>query len=83
MEKSKIKKIGNSWYIRIPPCIHKNIQLYDNEEIFIDHLGKRLEIRFEFDTGSNDAALHDLNEGISLGPPKILVREELYETDRY
>lgn len=83
MEKSKIKKIGNSWYIKIPPNIHKSLKLEDDEEILIDQLGERLEIRFECDETPKGAALLDLKQGLALGPPKKTTREELYETNRY
>ncbi|MHA1267546.1 MAG: AbrB/MazE/SpoVT family DNA-binding domain-containing protein [Candidatus Helarchaeota archaeon] len=83
MEKSKVKKIGHSWYIKIPPKIHKQITLHDGDEILIGQVGNRLEIRFATDKDSNDLVLVDLEEGLSLGAPKKLVREELYETDRY
>ena len=83
MQKSKIKKIGNSWYIKIPPNIHKNIKFQDNEEIYIDQFGNRLEIRLKIVDEEFMEALLDLNEGISLGVPKKISREELYETNRY
>ena len=83
MEKSKIKKIGNSWYIKIPPKIHKRMKFHDNEEIFIDHLGNRLEIRFDYEEKTINDALLDLEEGLSLGEPQKVTRDELYETNRY
>ena len=83
MHKSKIKKIGNSWYVKLPPKLHKNMNLHDNEEIFIDKLGNRIEIVFKTGNEINQDALNDLEAGISLGTPIKIVREELYETDRY
>jgi antitoxin component of MazEF toxin-antitoxin module len=83
MEKSKIKKIGNSWYIKIPPTLRKNFQVHDNEEILVEQSGNKLEVRLITDDNSNNDAIKDLEEGIFLGIPKKIAREELYETDRY
>ncbi|MHA1129173.1 MAG: AbrB/MazE/SpoVT family DNA-binding domain-containing protein [Candidatus Helarchaeota archaeon] len=83
MEKSKIKKIGNSWYIKIPPKIHKRLKIHDNDIIFMGHLGNRLEIKFDNEEEMNDDALSDLAEGLSLGKPHKISRDELYETNRY
>ena len=80
MQKSKIKKIGNSWYIKIPPKMHKQMKLSDNTEIYINDLGNKLEIRFDSDEEIDDYALSDLNKGLSLGAPIKFSREELYYT---
>ncbi|MHA1651400.1 MAG: AbrB/MazE/SpoVT family DNA-binding domain-containing protein, partial [Candidatus Helarchaeota archaeon] len=78
-----IKKIGNSWFIKIPPQIRKQINLHDNEEILINRIGNKLEIRFEYEKEANKAALLDLEDGFSLGTPKRIRRENLYKTARY
>ncbi|MHA1144061.1 MAG: AbrB/MazE/SpoVT family DNA-binding domain-containing protein [Candidatus Helarchaeota archaeon] len=83
MQKSKIKKIGNSWYVKLPPKLHKNMDLHDNDEIFLNKLGNRIEIIFNTVDELNRDALKDLNEGISLGTPIEITRDELYETNRY
>jgi len=83
MEKSKIKKIGNSWYIKIPPRLRKNFQFHDNEEIIVEQSGNKLEVQLITPDNSNHDAIKDLEEGLSLGIPKRITREELYETDRY
>jgi len=83
MEKSKIKKIGNSWYIKIPPHFRKNFQFHDNEEILVEQSGNKLEVQIIPPDNSNNDAIKDLEEGLSLGIPKRITREELYETSRY
>ena len=40
-------------------------------------------IKFNHDEGINKDALLDLDEGISLGAPIRISRDELYETNRY
>ena len=83
MMRSRIKKIGNSWYIKIPPNPHKNFKLQNDEEILIEQVGRMLEIRFKCNQAPKDAAFLDLKEGLALGPPEKIVREKLYKTDRY
>ena len=83
MYKSKIKKIGNSWYVKIPPKLHKNMELRDNEEVIVDKFGNRIEIMFKKDYEINKEVLKDLEEGVSLGPPIKVTRDELYESHRY
>jgi len=83
MEKSKIKKIGNSWYIKIPPKFRKNFQVHDNQEISVEQSGNKLEVQLIPDDNSNNDAITDLEKGVSLGIPKRITREELYETNRY
>lgn len=40
-------------------------------------------IKFNHDEGINKDALRDLDEGLSLGAPIRISRDELYETNRY
>ena len=83
MEKSKIKKIGNSWYIKLPPKLHKKMELHDNDEIFIDKFGNRIEIIFHKEDKVDEEVLKDLEEGVSLGTPTKVTRDDLYESNRY
>ena len=54
MHKSKIKKIGNSWYVKLPSKLHKSLELHDNDEIFLDKLGNRIEIIFNIEDQANE-----------------------------
>jgi len=78
---SKVKKIGGSCYLRLPPKLVKNYKLNDKSEVHLRESDRMIVV--ETQKQKIDKAGRDfLNMRFNLGG-KGISREEIYETDRY
>ncbi|PKP59015.1 MAG: hypothetical protein CVT89_01745 [Candidatus Altiarchaeales archaeon HGW-Altiarchaeales-2] len=78
---SNIKKIGNSWFIRLPPELIREMPTRDGDEVFIDKQGKMMRILLkpkQENISSEAKKLIEMTNNYSMGNYKFK-RDDAYE----